>query len=225
MFDLQAYTATLEQTNGGLMSSSTRSMRTSRPPSSPTRLAHDAGLREDDAARPEGGMDALPQHVWVLPRQRHRLRRRFGEGVLPHSASSSEFAVYEMHATSLRLLGAAVAPPPAAPSRRRRRRRPRRRPRLCPCLTLLRAKLPTPADISVTARRPHRSRRRRRDSFARARRRAGDRGGTAPRSSSTPSPSRMTAGSFASSATTSRRARRRRRRSEGTGWCATTPSI
>ena len=74
-------------------------------------------------------------------------------GVPPYAASSSEFAVYHAHASALRLLGAHVAPPrervfhgvpvalgPAvvlAPS-------------FCPCLSLLRAKLPTPAEVHVS---------------------------------------------------------------------------
>lgn len=77
------------------------------------------------------------------------------KGVPPHSASTSEMAVYHLHAQSLRTLGASVgeAAPrsfqsvevmagPAivlAPS-------------FAPCFTLLAAKLPTPSNVSITSR-------------------------------------------------------------------------
>ena len=76
------------------------------------------------------------------------------DGVPPHSASSSEMAVYQMHCQSLRTLGAKVAQPS-----------PRTfrgvqvdvgasvvlAPSFAPCFTLLREKLPTPDAISISA--------------------------------------------------------------------------
>ena len=77
------------------------------------------------------------------------------KGVPPATAASAEMAVYNMHATSLRRLGAAVAPPlpksyrgvevPVGPS-------VVLLPSFAPCLTALAAKLPSPAAIEISAR-------------------------------------------------------------------------
>ena len=81
--------------------------------------------------------------------------RLAAQGVPPYAASTAEMAVYAAHAAALRLLGAKVAParersfhgvPVAlgaavvlAPS-------------FCPCLSELRAKLPSPAQIVISER-------------------------------------------------------------------------
>ena len=81
--------------------------------------------------------------------------RLAAQGVPPYAASTAEMAVYAAHAAALRLLGATVAPArertfhgvpvalgPAvvlAPS-------------FCPCLTELRPKLPSPAQIVISER-------------------------------------------------------------------------
>ena len=160
MFDLQAYTATLEQTNGRIDEFiNPKYADASRTTfKSPTRL--ECMMQDYVKTTPPGQKVAwtrYPNTFGYYPAKNDIVSaaKLSAQGVPPHSASSSEFAVYEMHATSLRLLGAAVAPPT------------RRTFRgvgvdagpavvlaadFAPCLSLLRAKLPTPKDISVTAR-------------------------------------------------------------------------
>ena len=76
-------------------------------------------------------------------------------GVPPHSASSSEMAVYHLHARSLRTIGADIG---EASERSFRGVRVEVGPAIvlapsfAPCFTLLQAKLPSPSQIKVSAR-------------------------------------------------------------------------
>lgn len=81
--------------------------------------------------------------------------RLSAQGVPPHSASTAEFAVYRMHASALRRLGAAVEPPV-----------PRQfrgvtveagativlEPSFAPCITILAGRLPSPASVRISRR-------------------------------------------------------------------------
>lgn len=76
-------------------------------------------------------------------------------GVPPHSASTSEAAVYEMHATTLRRLGCRVAAPPTRSFRGVEVALGAAvvlHPSFAPCATLLRAKFPRPDAVTISAR-------------------------------------------------------------------------
>ena len=75
-------------------------------------------------------------------------------GVPPHSASSSEMAVYHLHAQSMRTLGCDVGPPRNATYRGVSVSASPAivlDPSFAPCLTLLKAKLPSPQKVSISA--------------------------------------------------------------------------
>ena len=78
------------------------------------------------------------------------------QGIPPGSASSAEMAVYHMHATQLRILGAAAVAPPEPASYRgvgvQRGPAIVFAPSFAPCFTLLAAKLPSPAALRVSVR-------------------------------------------------------------------------
>ena len=97
-----------------------------------------------------------PQWLGYFPCKNHIVAaaKLSADGVPPHSASSSEMAVYHFHAQALRTLGASVGE--AAP-------RTFRgvgvdvgaaivlAPSFAPCFTLLKEKLPNPSQISITS--------------------------------------------------------------------------
>ena len=75
-------------------------------------------------------------------------------GVPPHSASSSEMAVYHMHAQSLRTIGCSIAEPVDKTYRGVTVSVGPRivlHPTFAPCFTLLQAKLPEPSKVTVSA--------------------------------------------------------------------------
>ena len=80
--------------------------------------------------------------------------RLSASGVPGHSASTAEMAVYKMHACCLRLLGASV---PHGTHRSFRGVAVELGPLIslapsfAPCISLLRARLPTPSEISISA--------------------------------------------------------------------------
>ena len=160
VLEMGAYLATLERTGGAIdefinpkYTDETRSAF-----KSPTRLEcmmQDYVKTVDEAQKV--GWTRYPPAYGYFPCKNDIVSAAAlsAKGVPPHSAATSEMAVYHMHATALATLGATLGAPVArtfrgvgvdvgaavvlAPS-------------FAPCFTLLAEKLPTPAQLTISAR-------------------------------------------------------------------------
>jgi len=160
IFGVADYVAALEVTGGAIdeFINPKYTDATKTAFKSPTRL--ECMMQDYVKTVPSGqkvGWTRYPQEYGYFPCKNDILTGAAlsAKDVPPQTASASEMAVYHMHCCSLRRLGAAAAPP--LPRSFRGVQVPlgpmvALQPDFAPCLSLLKAKLPTPSAIEISQR-------------------------------------------------------------------------